>query len=264
MNMENLTPDDEHYFMSWQKSQRRGKVVAGILVIAFGIIYLINETGTPMPKWIFTLPMFILALGFVVLIKHKFKMMGGWILMAIGGVLMANEFYPESINSNLIWPIVIILIGLKLVFKSKNNYKEKHKKWQKFKQHRKCSNPSDYLNEVSDTDFVDTVSLFGGVSKNIVTKNFKGADIVTVFGGAEINMLQADFENEAIMEVTCVFGGVSLIIPANWQLKTDSLVTAFGSIEDKRQLSSSSENAEKTLVVRGNCIFGGIEIKSFK
>ena len=273
MNTENnLTPEDEHDYLSWQKSHRRGKVMAGILVVAFGIIYLINETGNPMPKWIFSLPMFLMALGLIVLVKHKFKKLGGWVLVIVGKVLLLNEFYPNMMNYDIIWPILIILLGIKLIFKPKRS--DHNNRWRRIKRHhhRHHNRHNDHLcnpvafqnlDEISDNDFIDSVSFFGGITKNVVSKNFKGADIVNVFGGAEINLLQAEIETQAIVELTCVFGGVTLIIPANWQLKSE-LTTAFGGIEDKRQMNVNYDGDSKVVILRGNCVFGGIEIKNFK
>lgn len=260
MNINNLSPEDEHSYLSWQKSQRRGKIAAGFLVVVFGVIYLLHESGIQMPHWIFTPPTFLIALGFVILVKHNFKKMAGWILILIGKILLLKEFYPELINTKLIWPVVIILIGLKIIFKPKNHFKEK--KWKHIKQN--CTQNFEDLDAISDNDFIESTAFFGGVNKNVVSKNFKGANIMNVFGGTEIDLLQAEFENQAIIDITSVFGGVAIIIPSNWQIKSE-LVTVFGGIEDKRQMFQNNNEVEnKVLILKGSCVFGGIEIKSFK
>ncbi len=270
MNTENFTPEDEHVFLSWQKSQKRGKIVAGVFIVAFGVLYLLNETGVKMPFWVFQPGTILIALGLIVLVKHKFKKLFGWVLILVGKVFLLHEFYPDMVNINLIWPILLILLGLKLIFKPKDH--RSHDRWRRMKQHHhrhhhqykerfdpSCMN----LDEVSDKDFIDSVTFFGGITKNVVSKNFKGADIVNVFGGAEINLLQAEIETQAIVDLTCVFGGVTLIVPTNWQVKSE-LTTAFGGIEDKRQMNVNYEEDSKILILRGNCVFGGIEIKNFK
>jgi len=114
----------------------------------------------------------------------------------------------------------------------------------------------------SNEDFVDSTSIFGGAKKNIISKTFKGGDIVNIFGGTELDLTQADFTGTAIIELTTVFGGTKLIIPSNWSIKSDAVII-FGGIEDKRKMQTLSENAEKTLVLKGTVIFGGIDIKSY-
>ncbi len=259
MNTNNLSPEDEHSYLSWQKSQRRGKIVAGILVVTFGVIYLLHESGIQIPHWIFTTPTFLIALGLVILVKHKFKTFVGWALVLIGKFLLLNEFYPDLINTKLIWPVVIIFFGLRLIFKPKNQCKPK--KWEKIKKYS-SQNYQD-LDAIADDDFIETTAVFGGVNRNVISKNFKGGNITNVFGGTEINLLQSEFENQAVLNLDNVFGGVALIVPAHWQIKSE-LITVFGGMEDKRQMLQNSEIETKTLVLKGNCVFGGVEIKSFK
>ena len=87
--------------------------------------------------------------------------------------------------------------------------------------------------------------------------------MVIVFGGADIDLSQADFENTITLEITQVFGGTKLIVPANWEIKSET-VTILGSIEDKRNVQPKlNDEAPKVLVIIGTTVFGGIEIKSF-
>jgi hypothetical protein len=37
----------------------------------------------------------------------------------------------------------------------------------------------------------------------------------------------------------------------------------FGSVEDKRKMHTVTESPDKTLVLRGTVIFGGVDIKSY-
>jgi hypothetical protein len=53
-----------------------------------------------------------------------------------------------------------------------------------------------------------------------------------------------------------------LLVPSNWSIKSEA-VTIFGGIEDKRRMQTMTEAPDKSLVIRGTVIFGGIDIKSF-
>ncbi len=74
-------------------------------------------------------------------------------------------------------------------------------------------------------------------------------------------MSQADIVNEAVIETTTIFGGIKLIIPSNWTVKTEAAVI-FGGIDDKRPMPALNEPTNKTLTIRGTVIFGGVDIKS--
>ena len=97
----------------------------------------------------------------------------------------------------------------------------------------------------------------------MISKNFKGGDLVNIFGGTELDLSQADFTGTAIIDLTTIFGGTKLLVPSNWSLRSEGTVTIFGGIEDKRRMQTITETPDKTLVLQGTVIFGGIEIKSF-
>ena len=64
-----------------------------------------------------------------------------------------------------------------------------------------------------------------------------------------------------VIDVTAVFGGAKLIVPAGWQIKHE--VTAiFGGLDDKR-LVPAPLGSTKILIIRGVALFGGIDIRSY-
>jgi predicted membrane protein len=270
MSTEPINAEDQHHYLSWQKSNKRGKITTGIFVVVFGILYLLHETGVKLPTWTFTPGPFIIAFGLVVLVKHKFKTLFGYIMIAVGKLLIWKEIYPDAVNMNIVWPVLVILLGLVILFKSKpksgfgrhGNQFDKRRDFLK-KHHHHYFDGLEDLENISQDDFIDAVSIFGGVQKNVVSKQFRGADIVTIFGGNEINLSQADFNHQIVMDVTNLFGGTTLTIPNHWQVKTE-VVSIFGGIEDKRPTDQhNSDNPDKIVILRGTCMFGGIEINSF-
>lgn len=257
----------EHIYLSAQKSHQRGKVAAGLIVIAFGVLYLLKSLDFPIPQKIFSVGSILIAFGIVVLIKHKFRSFGGYIFLISGKFLLLSELYPKTVKMEIFWPLLIILIGLMILFGNKRRFKRRHEHfhhWRHQRQMNECT-PPDFgdLDAVSQDDFIDAVSIFGGVQKNVVSKKFRGADIVTIFGGNEINLSQADFSQQIVMDVTNIFGGTTLTIPNNWQVKSE-VVSIFGGIEDKRPVQPTNEETiPKVVLLRGTCMFGGIEINSF-
>jgi len=111
-------------------------------------------------------------------------------------------------------------------------------------------------------DFIDSTSIFGGVKKNIISKNFKGGDITNIMGGSEIDLTQADINGTVSIDLTQVFGGTKLIVPSNWQVKAQ-MAAIFGGVEDKRSIQNTALDPNKILILDGTSIFGGIEIRSY-
>ncbi|MBK7650840.1 MAG: hypothetical protein IPJ20_08920 [Flammeovirgaceae bacterium] len=48
-----------------------------------------------------------------------------------------------------------------------------------------------------------------------------------------MDLSQADINGSVIIDVTQIFGGVKLVIPSNWELKSD-LTAILGGVDDKR------------------------------
>jgi len=179
----------------------------------------------------------------------------------IGSVFLVDRIVPELYFRPYLWPIAIIAIGLFIIFNPGRigGGWGNRGRWNDGFSKAGATNTGAGQGE----EYLDSVSIFGGIEKNIVTKDFKGGEITTLFGGSSLNLSQADIKDKAVLGLTQIFGGATLIIPANWRLQSE-MVSVFGGIEDKRvfQKEQNDEQA-KTLVLRGTSIFGGLEIKSF-
>ncbi len=168
----------------------------------------------------------------------------------------------------MVWPLLIIAIGIIMIFKPRGRCSDRNhwRRWEhKWKEEWESKHQESLTNEnTNGEDRIETVSVFGGVKKNIISKNFKGGEITCVFGGAEINLMQADINGKAVLELTQVFGGTKLIVPAHWEIQNHEMVAVLGGIDDKRQLQKESvKDSSKTLILKGTCLFGGIEINSY-
>jgi hypothetical protein len=74
----------------------------------------------------------------------------------------------------------------------------------------------------------------------------------------------ANIDDEAVLEIICVFGGVELRVPETWAVHSRSL-PVFGGFEDKTRqtrVDASAGAKRKTLIVTGVVIFGGLEISN--
>ncbi len=243
----------KHMTEDWQKSQFRGKIATGVFVLIFGVMILIERSGVITPHWLVSTSTILMAIGLVILIKHKFKTFLGWLVFAIGGLLLVKRIDPSSINTELILPGILIVFGVSIMVKAFSRQK------------KKSMNLFDSVvdkDESSDSYF-ESSAIFGGVDKIIMSKDFKGAKITSVFGGHEVNLMQADIQDIANINITALFGGVTIIVPSNWKVQSD-LTSIFGGVEDNRSpYNEEWQNHQKTLNIKGMCAFGGIEIKSF-
>jgi predicted membrane protein len=300
---------------------RAGKIWAGLFVILVGCVLLLDQMGFPLPDWLFSWHILLVAVGLFIGLRHNFRG-GAWlILMLVGGVFIIQDYYPHTEIHRFILPGVLILVGLLIMLRPKRSWHNtwrqewENEKWAakmhewKHRHHRhwdrrfgpggpwvtpnnpsanpdpanpnpgnptdQAANPGstgptpgsnynynyDYNKKYSSDDFIDTTSIFGGVHKKVVSKNFKGGDITTFLGGTEIDLSQADFNGVARLDVTQIMGGTKIIVPAHWEVRTE-VSAIFAGFEDKRQ-QPAILNPEKILIIDGTSVFGGIELKNF-
>ncbi|MET0243060.1 MAG: DUF5668 domain-containing protein [Flavitalea sp.] len=107
---------------------------------------------------------------------------------------------------------------------------------------------------------IDIAAVFGAVNRKVFSKNFKGGEAVCVLGGSEIDMMNADITEGPIeLEIVCILGGATLFIPPNWYVKTN-MSSVFGGVDDRRK--NINPDPSKVILIKGVCIFGGMEIKT--
>jgi predicted membrane protein len=246
-----VQPENTHTSRS-----RSGRVIGGLIVVAVGVIFLAREAGVHFPRWIFSWEMILIVLGLFLGFRHSFKNMSWLVLVLIGSVFLFDDIYPYTDISDYAWPMIIIAIGLIMIFRPGRKGNDPYwKRWE-------AGHAPTYG---STDDHIDSTAVFGGLKKNVISKNFKGGDVTAVFGGTDINLMQADIEGRVVLELTAVFGGIKLLVPPHWKVQTEDQVAIFGSVEDKRPVVSdpSMIDTGKVLILQGTCVFGGIDIKSY-
>lgn len=236
------------------QGKRGSKALFGVLVVLLGIGLLVKQLGIiPELDFHVTWPVILIAIGLFVGVKNRFATPAPFVLMAIGIFNLIPGFTftlagKEIDSEDVAIPLLIILGGLVIMLKP-----GKKKRWHEM-------NHAEIVHDKS----VEADVVFGGRKEIVTSKDFKGGRVTATFGGAEINLLQADStEQNIVLEVRATFGGCEIIVPSNWDIKNE-VETVLGSVEDKRTLRApdAGEN-RKTLILRGSCFCGGIEIKSF-
>lgn len=233
-----------------QNSEKRihhnsGRVIGGIVILMVGLAILARQLDLDLPYWLFTWPMILVVIAFYIGGRTNFRP-GGWIaVMLVGLIFLADDVfdYLDMDIARYFWPSVIIAIGLYMIFKPRR------KEWS-----------AD--NTVTSDDLLNGTTIFGGTKNNVISKDFKGGELSTFFGGTDLNLSQADFQGTVVIHSSTAFGGVKIIAPAHWNIKSE-VVCIFGGIDDKRPQAKEGTDPNKTLLLKGTCIFGGIDIKSY-
>jgi len=229
-----------------QQNWKNKTVAFGILVLAAGVALLLRNLGVmdrSVSRIIFSWEMLVIVIGFIDTFGHS--KVWGVLLMLVGGSFLIARIYGMPLSFwQVALPTLVILVGVALLFSSGNFFKRRS------------------VNIVSDSDdAIEEIAIFAGSERSIHSESFKGGKILAVFGGSKLNLSKVVLAPGVnVLEVVCVFGGVSLIVPHDWNIKVEVL-NILGGYEDKRSVSLVDMN--KTLVIKGVTVFGGGEVKSY-
>ena len=272
--------------------RRDGRVYGGLFLLALGAIFFLKQADFFFfPGWLFSWPMILIAVGIFTGLKHHFRGFGWLIPIVIGCIFLVDRMDIGLDLHRFILPIILIFIGFSLVFRSKtggggwDNWGGGRHRYRRNRNYTPdYSNTgntnvilppqpatgtgsapqdfykTDYTN--NGQDFIDITAVLSNSQRIVVSKNFKGGDITCFMGGAEINLTQADITGSVVMDLTTIMGGIKLIVPPNWEIKSE-VTTIMGGVEDKRQVQGKIIDFNKVLVLKGTAFMGGIELRSY-
>lgn len=272
----------------YKKQNNDGNIAFGFIILGIGVILLLKKLGIFIPGWVLTWPMILIAIGTFAVIKHEFKSFFGFVMLFLGAYfLLRNEFDFDFGLSQFIWPIGLISLGIYLITQRNRENRvieEIRNNWQNNKSsgafkssgvedakvvteetENATSSGDTGFTRATGTSFTDKLNIdaiFSGVNRKMISKNFQGGKITTAFGGVEVDLTSADFSGVVTIQVDVIFGGVKMIVPPHWDIRTEVSNIAAG-LEDKRFFRDGGVDPSKVVILKGTILFGGLEIKSY-
>lgn len=211
-----------------------GQVLIGLIIIAVGLALLLDNLNVGGSPWRF-FPSVITVIGVWALARTGFRQpIGPLVLIAVGVAVQLSilDEVPDGVRS-AIWPVVVILVGLLLIF------------WRSSRTQAASDGGGSY------------VAVFHGVQDR-VTGPLGELQATSIFGSVELDLREARIDNPpAIIDVSCLFGGVDIRLPPDAAVENDVLAL-FGGVEDKRPATGSDAIA---INLRGTAIFGGLRLQ---
>ncbi|MBV8047325.1 MAG: hypothetical protein JO171_09240 [Paludibacterium sp.] len=230
---------------------RRG-IVWGVFFIAIGVLALLNN-------------LHLLALGdisrlwptvFCVIGVRKWlnpfrpwsRFISGAVFMLVGIGWTLQNFGVIQLSASLLIPIVLILAGVLAIGRA-------------FQPHPHRWGPGhdfEAMTRTQQEDVVHVNATLSGVSLRCLSQDFKGGELRTLLGGIQLDLRQASITSRAELRVSAVCGGIQIRIPQDWLLQVQ-IAPTMGGVEDK---TVPPPSPEKTLVLVGEAVMGGIEVKN--
>lgn len=221
-------------------------ILWGIVLIVIGFIFGLNALEITNINIFFDgwWTLFIIVPCFIDLFSDNDRT-GNLIGLVIGVALLlcCQGLIDFILVFKLIIPIALVIVGLSLIFKDalKGKIKEEIKKL-----NRRNPNTKEYC------------STFGNQNVDFSNEEFNGCELTAVFGKVKCDLRDATIENNCVINVSAIFGGITIYTPENINIK---IVTTpiFGGVSDERKVRV--KDSKVTVYVNATCVFGGVEIK---
>ncbi len=215
------------------------QLVLGALVVLVGVVLLLDTTGVYDTRPLFDyLPSLFILLGLYALWRGGLRnVFGPLVVIILAGAWQLAELDVVS-GADLadFWPVFLVIFGLSLIV-----------------QHVRRS-PAE-----TDTAHLSRFALFSGSEHRSNSKTFEGADLSALFGGADLDLRDAEIrEKPAHVSAIAMFGGVSIVVPRDWNVRLEVLPILGGASDDRPR--REEEHDEVDLVVSGFAAFGGVEV----
>jgi len=120
----------------------------------------------------------------------------------------------------------------------------------------------------SSSDYINLALILGGGDNSFITDNFKGGKITDIMGGGTVDLREAKIKEDVIeIETFAFWGGIEIRVPHNWHVNMKG-IPFMGAMENKTSTSDLQKNGSdlpqkgKRVIITGMAIMGGVEIKN--
>lgn len=217
------------------------QLVFGLLVIAAGVLFTLDNFGIVRAEnYVRLWPMGLIAIG---LLKLSQSRRGGGAIAGVFFVLVGVWWLLEALTVFEIevrdfWPLLLVFFGSYLV-------------WQGLSV--RARPPA-----LEGGSTVSALAILGAVSRGSNVRNFRGADLTAIMGGCELDLRQASLDEDAVIDVFALWGGIEVRVPEDWTIDSQ-IVPLLGGVEEKTRRPPAGG---PRVTLRGFAIMSGVEIKN--
>ncbi|MRW88454.1 hypothetical protein GJ699_00450 [Duganella sp. FT80W] len=220
----------------------------GLFVIGIGLLFLLDNLGwLDLDLRVHILPTILIGAGILKVLQTRTQsgMVVGGVMIVIGCLIMLKSMGWLDIDWRSVWPLLMIGAGVAVIFRAKQGPTQ-------------LDQPFGPLEKTSDEAAINCTAILGGFKRRITTPDFRGGEITAIMGGCELDLRQSSIENEAVLNVFALCGGISVKVPIDWTVVLEG-TPIMGGFEEKT-VPPAIHN--KRLILRGYVIMGGLEVRN--
>ena len=251
-------------------------IIWGIILVAVGVIYALNSLEITNINIFFKgwWTLFIIVPCTVSLFTDRYleNVAGNLCGIAVGVffLLCARGILQYSMIWKLLLPAFIVIAGLKMLFggifsrkyiERDDNFDDDDEEDDEEDDDEEDDGKDDGEGEPVNTfkrerHIHRTSAIFSVRNVNFDGSVFDAAAINVIFGGVQLDLRKAIIEGDCKIHSNCIFGGVTILVPENVNVKiNDSSI--FGVSANKTR----HHKGAPTIYIHNNTIFGVITVK---
>lgn len=217
------------------------RLVVGLFVALAGGLLLLDNLGlVDAYDYLRFWPVALLLIG-ATKIWQKQGVGFGVFLLVLGTWLLLDNLGLAELDSDLLIPALILLLGLHLLWKELT--------WRSRRQDR-----------TDPRDEVHSFVMLGGMKHVVTSRAFRGGSANAILGGVTIDLRQAELDGgRALIDTFAWWGGVDIFVPEHWELVFQG-VPILGAFEDLTRQTLGEDPPQ--LVIRGVALMGGVEVRN--
>ena len=247
---------------------RRASLAFGMMAIILGIVFWLYQadyfpTGIVLNFW----AVVFIAWGLVQFVSCR---KGGNLIWAVGAIgagmmMQLNTMHIMHFEMRNAWPLIIILVGISTLWHTIKDEPGRRYRLGIFRKMREGEMPeSGATGEEATVDgAIDMDFVMGGGEPRVESKNFRGGKINAMLGGFVLDLTRAEIEgDDAVLYVNTILGGGEIKVPETWLVEMQGSAILGGYDNKTRFFQPDATKKVKRLIIRGNTILGGIEVKN--
>ena len=237
-----------------------GRIIAGIIVIAIGVLFLLDNLGVIRVGQAFQwIPSLFILWGLWLLVKNRFRNVFGPLLMIV--IALFVQLMLLDVGIGRYWPVIVIAVGLALVagaFRSRGRRRRRERRREDDSEtpHTEVA----YSSQSDDPDSINTVSVMGTSRESRASDDFRGGEATAVMGQVHLDLRGSSVADKpATLELNAVMGEIKLRVPSEWDVRIDN-VTLMGGTSSELPRREAQEGSPD-LIITGNVLMGSLKIE---